>query len=743
MHKRFFLLLIISMLFSFLSINNAAALADNESGKKAIIIIMDYVDLPDLINADTPQLDYLLQNSGSALINIRAKNRNPSSSCMSLSSGSRTATLYNAKLSYNDNEVINSLPGIYQSNNTVLTAGDLYYLYTGIKAPAAAIVNLYTEPMKKYASSFNPVYEIGYLGSLARDYGLNVAVLGNSDTLDSLDRNIAILGMDENGLVPHGDVSKKILEHDASSLGGLRTNHQAFLSRLDEFLEDSDIMFIDLGDSSRVEYSRDNCADELLYLHRQNAIERNDRLLGEIIAKLDMEHTMLFVLSPNTNKDMVSQGNFGLTAAIVYNPDFKQGFLTSPTTRRAGLISNIDILPSILGYLDCPQPGGNTGINVIPSNNNSLEILHQDLNLFKQLRKSRNPLHYSFMFLAFLSILLGFLVFIMKKEHLWPYLYTIIYSTWSLPIIYLFIARTGYPSVLLSVFLSLVAALAAGLLLNRVFRKAEPPLFLLSSITSIFLVIDCFRGSPLMLLSPLGSDAIAGGRFYGIGNDYMGILLATTVIAVSILLNRLSLSPRWKALIGVLPLSLAALAIGHPHFGANVGGLISAIVIIGVFMLVVLDKKISLKNMIIIGIAAFLGILLVAQLDLIFSDTPSHAGNTINSLLHSGPALFFSIVKIKLGILISTVYNSNWSILLLFSLFILIISWKKEAALFRQIVSKQHDLHNSIRILPAAALIIFLVNDTGVIAAALVTVYMICCLWIAFGNSAYRWRGER
>ena len=80
----------------------------------------------------------------------------------------------------------------------------------------------------------------------------------------------------------------------------------------------------------------------------------------------------------------------------------------------------------------------------------------------------------------------------------------------------------------------------------------------MTAVTAALLTADCFTGSRLMLLSPLGSDAIAGGRFYGIGNDYMGVLLACTIIATLLLLSRLkSLKPVYKNMVALLPLLIA------------------------------------------------------------------------------------------------------------------------------------------------------------------------------------------
>ena len=244
------------------------------------------------------------------------------------------------------------------------------------------------------------------------------------------------------------------------------------------------------------------------------------------------------------------------------------------------------------------------------------------------------------------------------------------------------------------------------------------------------MIIDCFSGSALMLSSPLGSDAIAGGRYYGIGNDYMGVLIANTVIFSVLLSTKVPLRPLGKALLSILPLILMSIAIGHPQYGANVGGLITSVVTMGTFFLLISKKNLNLRQLILIGILAFLGVIAVAQLDAMFSSNPSHAGKTINSLLIGGPAVLKSILKIKLSILSSTIYNSNWSIVLLISLALLSILWFKPPRILPRIIKRQNWVSKIVLILSVSSITVFLVNDTGVIACALIILYLICCIFI-------------
>ncbi|MGI5912472.1 MAG: hypothetical protein ACOX6E_07840, partial [Syntrophomonadaceae bacterium] len=712
---------------------------DNNS-KKVIILISDYINTSDLINAHTPNIDTLISQSGSGLMNIRAKNNYPSSSYMTLATGFRVGTINNAGLCFNSDEEVHYLPNLIDNiKSSSLNAGYLYSLFTANNAPKDGVVNLFIEPVKKSALSYNPPYEVGSLGKEARDMGYRIAILGNSDTYYTPNRNAAILAMDEKGIIPLGNVSKNLLETNPNSPGGLQSNHDLIIDNMNNLLKFAEIIIIDMGDTSRVEMVRNNMADCIVADQRNKAVERNDQLLGRIINSINMEKTMLVVLSPNPNKDMIKEGNFGLTPVIIYTPGSDPGLLISNTTRRPGLISNTDLKPTVLSYLH--GTSNISGLSIIKSNNSMSEIDRQ-LNIFKKIRLSRNPLHYAFMLLSLLGAIIGALTFVFNRQQYHKYLNYTVYCTLSMPIVFLFIGFSQYFSLAGVILLSVGLAMLIAAVIYLVFREPLNALLFLTLTTAILLVYDTFTNSQLMLLSPLGSDAIAGGRFYGIGNDYMGVLLASTVISVFLLFDKfkhLPLKSVHKAILGLVPLAVVSIAIGHPQFGANMGGFITAIVTTGFFLLLVKRCKISLSKIILILVLAILAVFSVAQMDALFNPTPSHAGKAISNMTSaSGLANILAMIKTKLGILGNTIYNSGWSlILLLFTAILALLKFKTPHLLFRLAVENPL-ISQAAKLLLVTSITVFIVNDTGVIAAALVLLYLTNSLWLALSRGNHQ-----
>ena len=63
-------------------------------------------------------------------------------------------------------------------------------------------------------------------------------------------------------------------------------------------------------------------------------------------------------------------------------------------------------------------------------------------------------------------------------------------------------------------------------------------------------------------------DAINGARYYGVGNEYEGVTIASAVFALAVLLNYKKI-PKWLAVVlSIIILVTSAM----PSMGANVGG---------------------------------------------------------------------------------------------------------------------------------------------------------------------------
>ena len=85
-------------------------------------------------------------------------------------------------------------------------------------------------------------------------------------------------------------------------------------------------------------------------------------------------------------------------------------------------------------------------------------------------------------------------------------------------------------------------------------------------------------------------DAIIGARYYGIGNEYEGVTIASAIFALSVLLNYKKI-PKWLTI--AVSIFIILITSAYPSMGANVGGAISESIGYLLFIMIIFDIKIE------------------------------------------------------------------------------------------------------------------------------------------------------
>jgi hypothetical protein len=207
---------------------------------------------------------------------------------------------------------------------------------------------------------------------------------------------------------------------------------------------------------------------------------------------------------------------------------------------------------------------------------------------------------------------------------------------------------------------------------------------------------DCLRWSALSYSIPLGV------RFYGIGNELMGWWIGVTLLAVmgGVQKRRLP-GDAWPLL------ALAAL-IGHPGLGANVGGGITAVGAAGVLLWPWLRRRPGVTVAALC--ASVLLLVVVAAWD---ASRPlgeqTHLGRLALRVMHAGPGPFLSMAAGKVGTNLR-ISLGLWGVIAAGGAYLVGVAGRRAP----RTVSTE-----AARPLLPAAIIAFLCNDSGVIAAAL------------------------
>jgi hypothetical protein len=282
-----------------------------------------------------------------------------------------------------------------------------------------------------------------------------------------------------------------------------------------------------------------------------------------------------------------------LTVMLVSGLAPAGGTLTSDTTHTPGLIALRDIAPTILSWANAPIPVSMTGApaHTIAVPDRGKLLAHLD-SLTQLNQHILLPLAW---FLGCFGgfALLGTIYALASKKRIWPAgLRYLLRSVIAFPLAAL-IAPLGNPQTVL-VYALLIIAL--DLLLALI-----PSAGALCALTAAVLVVDGLTGAHLTAQAALSGYWLPGIRFYGIGNEYMGVLLGMALVAgltprppsrptpplrgtppasggggsVDVTLTSL---PRLHAGLLALWFMLVIFTLSFPEFGAKAGGAVAAMV---------------------------------------------------------------------------------------------------------------------------------------------------------------------
>jgi len=199
--------------------------------------------------------------------------------------------------------------------------------------------------------------------------------------------------------------------------------------------------------------------------------------------------------------------------------------LTSPTTHTPGLIAARDIAPTILTALGVPIPIQMTGA-AVRSVATDRRGASKDLTRLDRIttldQQVQTPVFWVFGFVGGFVVFISLGLFAIGKKVDGPVLrYALrVLTAWPLALL---LASVFDPT-------SVGAYLGWIGLLSMVIGFLPSPTVIVF-VTSVAVVIDAFFGSPLVARSILSGYALSGIRFYGIGNEYMGVLIGGALMA--------------------------------------------------------------------------------------------------------------------------------------------------------------------------------------------------------------------
>lgn len=691
--------------------------------RKVVLLIADRVSLSDLLEGKN--LKKLAEEGCVGLLNTRtAKLIIPSSTYLTIGCGTYADGGAYGNEAFSSQEIVDRLTG--------LTAGEIFKHRTGIVPTDKSVVNLGIADIIKRNADLPSSIAPGLLGKALKQSGLKVAVLGNADLSgNKVHREVVLIAMDEEGMVS-GDVSSALNLKDTSFPGGYRTDYETLLIKVGEFLKEADFLVIETGDTSRVDSQADLTSEAVLSAEKTEAINRLDEFVGLLLKKLDLEKTLVMVVSPTPSRTMLKE-KARLTPLIISGLDFKEGVLSSETTRRNGIVTNLDIAPTVLSFLGANIPYQMSGRPIFAVSQKDAIPYLLSLNVrATAIYQVRNPVLATFVVFVVASILLSLFAFFLKRrgKTFKKSLLSRILLLWALsfPFAFLFqppfVAASPWGAALFS----FVIALAfAGTVFLMSKEATLSPIIVITMITSLALLGDTLFGSKLMLQSFFGSCPIAGGRFYGLGNTYMGAVVGASIVGITALTNKLPKDRKLALVVVALFLLAVCIIVGYPQLGANVGGLITCVGASIITLLRLREGKIKRNHLLCAAIAVFSFLALVIFVDLFIGAGKSHLGRAVELIRMEGVKGVSDIISRKLTMNLRGIKSMHWGeILAVIILFLPLVLMRLKQA--KKIPSDLSWFYQGLVGASAGAIFALIFNDTGIVAGGIIVIYVLAPL---------------
>jgi len=388
------------------------------------------------------------------------------------------------------------------------------------------------------------------------------------------------------------------------------------------------------------------------YAERARQLATADAQLATIAAALPADTTLLVTAPGAPSKPP------HLQLALADGPGYSSGLLNAVSTRQPGLIVLTDLTPTVLGWLGAPEsastgPPQTVGAHVTRGDRGSLAATVQALTGRDTAEQVWRDTHDEFFWAYSLADAAVLAAIGLASWGAAPEQRRRRARGWRVAGVFAaavpvgtFLANlvpwstTAHPAAwLYGVSVALALVIAGAALLGCRHRGPLAPLGVICLFTVAVLGVDVMTGSGLQLETPFGLSVLEAGRFYGIGNEALGIyglsgLFGAAWLAL-VLLRRYSPSRRPAVLAVAAVAVFTVFASGWPGFGGKVGGTIAMVPCFLLLGMVVAGTRLNWRRILLVAVS---GLALFAVFALIsylvpatgHSDIGVFAGNTLH-----------------------------------------------------------------------------------------------------------------
>lgn len=715
MKKKYFILLCLAITAILtLSSFGLSITVHPEPNKPIVIIIADKMDSVELFSSPFPGIRKLLNSGNCGLMNIRTSKGylDSGSGYLSLGAGSRGNALGQPGDSLNPERFLTYNP-----------SASFFNWRSGIPLKVDSEQRLFvpeTGWLTNIASQEDHQVFPGRLGSLFHRNGWRTCLIGSIDSANQENRPGGLFLMDKTGMIDEGTVDSSMNETNSGFPYLYRANVTGMIAQLKLHLGEQKIIAIDFGDFARLDDYRDQVSPDLYERAKFQTWKRLNSLVEGVIGLGAPENFTLILFSPSISKEGNVTKNL-LAPIVIYRQDALPGILVSGTTRWPGLVANVDLLPTLAGIAHFEKTSAFTGkVMVCQSTTHGVEkVLNLNRRLIALSANQRPIINWYQGIISFCWIMGLLSGIFLKKRWIRDWLVSLV----------IVIPLTV---IVLPLFPSFAWQISGFLLFNVLWiaiftriQEMNTRVLILSALIWLILIVDQITGWRLIRFSALGYSAIAGSRYYGLGNEFLGIFLASALLFTD-LFNR-KFKSRWST---PVILGITIFILSWPQFGAKFGGILAGTIGFAYYVVKIYQWKWQNRKFWLVFIGCIMILFAISWWDSLRPpDVQTHIGRFLHLILNKDFGQVSQIIFRKIAMNLKLTLSSPWIRIILLA-FIL-------KAVQRWLTGRKMLLPEDQLVWQAilvAGVCSYLVNDAGVLAFATCLAYGFSYLLLKLSN---------
>jgi len=237
----------------------------------------------------------------------------------------------------------------------------------------------------------------------------------------------------------------------------------------------------------------------------------------------------------------------------------------------------------------------------------------------------------------------------------------------------------------------------------------------------------------MMRHSYLGYDPVIGARFYGLGNEYEGVLIGSAILFVASLYQAYKQSGRYDSpRKSILLPGAAAIFFGlvlyymvAPGLGTDAGGFLAGLVGFFVAFARLQGLRIGKKGLLVLAGGLMLGVAVLIAGSLLTDQPLTHVGRVSQQIVSGEWAEVGKMLERKLAMNLRLIRVSMWSKVFVVSLVVLGLLALRNDRFLRHLALDTPFLVKGFAGVIAGSLAGLVLNDSGIVTAATCIVFLV------------------